>query len=473
MVGQAATCPHCQQPIILGSKPKILLWSLLTAGALITLAGSGLLFWHLGRRTSRNHETAENPTTTKVFEPLQPTPSVKPQLSQEDRDIETLCRQYYDKSNQRDYAALRELFATPCKDSVSPEELRRQYTGGFAYRFIALESVTYSQAGQLKLARAQVRRDVQNAAADFVAVREFKCIREPEGWRLFRDREWMGILIFGAAKEGLSERVHSEIKRFTQNDPFDTWPANETNALRRMFETLNPGLNPVFPWDISFLVETNFIDSLFLKVVFTLRNNAPCDWDNGTLTLMLKPDGKMELEDTQFLPNIASGAEIRRESQFLQRSPTETAHYKLDVSYHLGPDRFFLVANVPITFALRNLAQSLKFEVVKTDFTTATIEGTEGMTAARVYYRVTNITPEPLKSVQLKFVWFSMKGEVISQTTEYVVGYGDLPLNLNQAKSGFADCGISYRYARVPLRVDIYLEDGERRWLLRRGLLVQ
>jgi hypothetical protein len=97
----------------------------------------------------------------------------------------------------------------------------------------------------------------------------------------------------------------------------------------------------------------------------------------------------------------------------------------------------------------------------------------QALNALLFLYRVRNVGREPLKRVQLKFVWSSLSGEVLDQTSEYVVGYGDLPLAAQQIKSGFVRCGIGYTGRRVPVKVDIYLEDDERHWPLITGLVLQ
>jgi hypothetical protein len=111
--------------------------------------------------------------------------------------------------------------------------------------------------------------------------------------------------------------------------------------------------------------------------------------------------------------------------------------------------------------------------VVKKSFDITKSDSGYDMLVARVDYRVRNVGRDPLKQVQLKFVWSSLSGEVLDQTTEYVVGYGDLPLAAQQIKSGFVHCGTGYTARRVPVKVDIYLEDDERHWPLYKALLVQ
>jgi hypothetical protein len=66
-----------------------------------------------------------------------------------------------------------------------------------------------------------------------------------------------------------------------------------------------------------------------------------------------------------------------------------------------------------------------------------------------------------------------MNGEQLDQSTEYVVGYGDVPLGVGQFKTGFVRCGTGYRNARVPVKVDVYLESGDKRSLVYKGLLIQ
>ncbi len=122
---------------------------------------------------------------------------------------------------------------------------------------------------------------------------------------------------------------------------------------------------------------------------------------------------------------------------------------------------------------MQKLTDLVKFEVVKKSFDITKSDSGEDMLVARVDYRVTNVGREPLNRVELKFVWSSSSGEVLDQTTEYAVGYGDLPLASQQKKSSFVHCGKGYTLRRVPVKVDIYLEDGERHWPLYKALLVQ
>jgi hypothetical protein len=66
-----------------------------------------------------------------------------------------------------------------------------------------------------------------------------------------------------------------------------------------------------------------------------------------------------------------------------------------------------------------------------------------------------------------------MTGEQLDQSTEYVIGYGDVPLGVGQFKTGFIRCGKGYSNSRVPVKVDVYLDSGEKRSLIFKGLLIQ
>jgi len=64
IAGQAATCPHCQEPIILGPKPRALLWTTIGVGFVCAVAGSATLFWHMGRGTTSHVLRPIGETTT-------------------------------------------------------------------------------------------------------------------------------------------------------------------------------------------------------------------------------------------------------------------------------------------------------------------------------------------------------------------------------------------------------------------------
>lgn len=133
----------------------------------------------------------------------------------------------------------------------------------------------------------------------------------------------------------------------------------------------------------------------------------------------------------------------------------------------------FLVTNLPIDVKVEKLTEAVNWEVVRMTFDTTKSTSGEEILVARLDYRVKNVGRNPIKRLNLKFVWFSSNGEVWDQTTEYLVGYADLPLAPQQVKIGFVHCGKGYAYRRVPVKVDIYLEDGEQHLPLQKGLIVQ
>jgi hypothetical protein len=66
------------------------------------------------------------------------------------------------------------------------------------------------------------------------------------------------------------------------------------------------------------------------------------------------------------------------------------------------------------------------------------------MLSARINYRVKNISSDPIQSLDVKCVWYSLNGEQLDQSTEYVIGYGDVPFGAGQFKTGFIRCGKGY-----------------------------
>ena len=273
---------------------------------------------------------------------------------------------------------------------------------------------------------------------------------------------------------GFTERLRTNVHLFCASNPFDKWPANETNAFEKIYGTVYEGGKEVFPWNLALTVETNYNDGWMLKVVFSIHNNADHPWENGGLDLDLKQSGKVVLNAFELLPTLGPGSDLRREASFfLKGPPQETTRYDLDVSYTLNRQKCQIASGIPVVLKVQKLTESVKVELVGKSFDTAKNTAGENMLVARLDYRVRNVSKEPLKTVQLKFVWSSSSGELLDQETEYVVGSGDVPLAPQQTKSGFTHCGVGYSYRRVPVKVDVYLEDGERHWPLYKGLLVQ
>jgi hypothetical protein len=439
------------------------------------VAGSAIVFWHMGKGKS-DHALRPTSATTTAFERKESASVGQLAVSEDDKAIEALCRAMYERANEKDFDSMYQMLASPCKAVLTAAELGNAWTsGGGSYRFVGMESITYPDGASGNLARAWVRRVGQSQTATGEGVREFKCVKEPEGWKLFRDVECIEKIVAEVSRAGFSEGVRSNIQNFCSTDLFEKWPANETNSFEMMYANVHPGVKEVFPWNLSFFVATNSVEPYLLKLGFSIRNAADHAWEDPGLSLELKHGGKVVLDQFVLLSSVGAGSEVSREISFFIKDPLqETTRYELDVSYKLaGQDKCFLAVNVPVEFKVQKLTELVKFEVVRKLFDITKSDSGEDMLVARLDYRVTNVGREPLKRVELKFVWSSLTGDVIAQTTEYAVGYGDLPLAPRQTKSSFVQCGKGYILRRVPVKVDIYLEDGEQHWPLQKGLVVQ
>jgi hypothetical protein len=475
IAGQAANCPHCQEAIILGAKPRTLLWVMVGVVFACTVAGSALLFWHIGS-ARKDHALRPTSDTTKVFEGKESASVGQGAVSEDDKAIEALCRAMYARSNERDFDSMYQMIASPCKKVLTAEELGNSFaSAGVSYRFVAMESITYPDVPSGKLARARFRRVVQDATGEAEGVREFKCVKEGQAWKLFEDVAWREEILAEFGRSGFASDVRSNVQSYCANDLFDKWPANETNAFEMMYESDHPGAKEVFPWNLSFRVTTNYADGFLLMLDFSIRNGADHAWENAGISTELKQGGKVVLDSIQLLSRLDAGSEVNREESFFLKAPLQkSTRYDLDAYYTLaGGEKCFLVTNLPVEFKVQQISESVKFELVSRSFDTTKSDDGGNIWVARVDYRVKSIGREPLKEVQLKFVWFSLRGEVVDQTTEYAVGGADLPLASQQAKSGFVHCGKGYAYQRIPVKVDIYLEDGDQHWPLYKGLLVQ
>ena len=475
IAGQAAACPHCQQPMVLGSKSRAMLWTALGVALTCAVLGIAALFWHLGKRTAASDPVNRPPReTTKVFDRKQNAPATEATASEDDKAIAALCRAWYERSNEKDFDSMRQMLAGPCKPVLSAAVLENSFKGGASFRFLGVDSIAYSDSAAGKLAKARIRRAVLSATSESEGVRELKCLKERDGWKLFRDFEWMQELVADFERSGFSDKLGANVRSFCTSAPFEKWPPNETNAFEKIYETVYDHPNEVFPWNLAVTVETNYTESWMLKIGFSVRNNATHLWENGGLDFDLKQGGKVVLTDFALLPNVPAGTDIRKEASFLLKNELrETTHYDLDLLYTLNRQKCRIASNIPLDFKVQKLTEAVKLEIVGRSFATTKNTAQEDMLVARVDYRVRNIGKEPLKTVQFKFVWFSLNGELVDQTTEYAVGFGDLPLAPQQTKSGFTHCGVGSSYRRVPVKVDIYLEDGEKHWPLYKGMQVQ
>ena len=132
-----------------------------------------------------------------------------------------------------------------------------------------------------------------------------------------------------------------------------------------------------------------------------------------------------------------------------------------------------LIRDIPLEFKVLAITNLAKLEVVSTQFDLAASVDFRNMLSARINFRVKNISSEPIQHLDVKCVWYLVNGEQLDQSTEYVVGYGDVPLGVGQFKTGFIRCGKGYESGRVPVKVDVYLESGDKRSLVEKGLLIK
>jgi hypothetical protein len=257
-------------------------------------------------------------------------------------------------------------------------------------------------------------------------------------------------------------------------DPFTAWNKDTTNAFEAIFK-FDQGRDGVFPWDLEFAIVSNTVDGMTLVLNYSIRNKSSTPWPSPLLEFNLKRGGKIVLSGNDLLPNVQSGQELQRSTSFfLAGQPQQTTKYDLDVSCPDGfQNNIQLVQNIPLEFKVHPVSELAKLEIVGTQFDQATSEDFKDMLSARIDYRVKNISSEPIQSLDVKCVWYSLTGEQLDQSTEYVISYGDVPLGMGQFKTGFVRCGKGYSNSRVPVKVDVYLESGEKRSLVVKGLLIQ
>ena len=322
---------------------------------------------------------------------------------------------------------------------------------------------------------ARVRRKVQDHLGSQEGLKDLKFVEETDGWKFFDASDLIKKIVNECIKSGFTDQANTDIQLIRDGNPFIVLDANNTNAFEAIYKS-DQGQAEVFPWDVELLVESNSIDGYALNLNYSVRNKSETTWSAPLLEFNLKLNGKTVLSGNDLLPDISSGGQLERSTSFfLSGEPQETTKYTLDVYYSIGfPQKSVQLAqNVPLEFKVQKTSDIAKLEIVSTQFDQATSEDFHDMLSARINYRVKNISTEPIKSLDIKCVWFSQTGEQFDQSTEYVVGYGDVPLGVGQFKTGFIRCGKGYRNLRVPVKVDVYLESGEKRSLLYKGLSIR
>ena len=478
LAGQEIECPHCRELILLPKFKLSTAWIITVIFAAIIVCLVFALFWQHHTNSAKLKQTelvtngsrVSKDTPTKLGDKGQPG-----EETEEIRAIKNLCRDYYNAINNQDFKALQDVLSESGRKVLSVEDVKGIVVDGRKYEFINLESVRFQDGASGKYAAAKARRTEQNQGMQREGLREFRFIKDPDGWKIIPTREISDGIVSQFFKSGFSDQVKEKIRLLRDGDPLDSWDKNDTNALAAVFK-LSQGESPVFPWDVEFRVENNSIEGLILALNYSVRNNSSSTWNSPLLEFTLKRDGKVVLSGNDLLADISSGRQlVRNTSLFLPTEPQETTKFDLDVDYSIGFPRksIRLAHDVPIELKVKRASELAKLEIISTQFDLATSEDFQNMLSARINYRVKNISTEAIKSLDIKCVWFSQAGEQLDQSTEYAVGYGDVPLSVGQFKTGFIRCGKGYRDIRVPVKVDVYLESGEKRSLVYKGLLIK
>ena len=476
LAGQEIACPHCGESILLPKLKSKTTWVVAGVFAFIIVCFALALVFELGKKrgATRSTESTNLPAKVQQDESAQKI-SGQPENSEDDEAIKVLCKQFYDGLNSQDANALYNLIAASCQKALSVEDMKKLFDGGAKYEFESVDSVKYQSSALGMAAMAKVKRSMQDSRSGTQeGWRNLKFIKESNGWRLFRDEDVMDKMVAGF-KGAFSDEIKADIQLLRDGDPFDVWDKNNTNVFEAVFKT-NQKQAGIFPWDFEFNVESNKIDGYTLALNYSVRNNSSDTWVSPLLEFDLKLNSKVVLSGNDLLPDISAGRKIFRDTSFfLAGEPQQTTKYTLDVYCPIGfPQKSILIAqNVPLEFKVQQTSELAKLEIVSTQFDTATSEDFRDMLSARINYRVKNISAEAIKSLDIKCVWYSQTGEQLDQSTEYIVGYGDVPLGVGQFKTGFIRCGKGYTNARVPVKVDIYLESGEKRSLVVKGLLIK
>jgi hypothetical protein len=480
MAGQVAACPHCGESILLPKSKLPMAWLVAgICGFIIICLASALVWEHLPKKAAKNNRPVENQIANPAVSQSQPVARSQGETVEDSEDVQAmknLCKDFYNAVNNHDAKALQDSMSASCRSALTTEDVKDLMDDNHKYEFIGLESVRFQNGALGKCGVANARRAIQGSGNIEEGRREFKFIKESEGWKLFRDQEIMDAIVRRFIKSGFTDQVKSNIKLLRDGDPFGAWDKNDTNALAVVFKLskLSSWGKPIFPWDIQFTITSNKVDKYSIGLDFTVQNKSSQVWESTYLQFQLKRNGKVVSSGNASLQNVRSGQEIQSDTSFfLTDGLQDTSKFSLDVFYSLAGKDCPLVQDLPVEFKVRKLTELVKFEVVKKSFDITKSDSGDDMLVARVDYRVRNVGRDPLKQVQLKFVWSSLSGEIKDQTTEYVVGYGDLPLAPQQIKSGFVQCGKGYIGRRVPVKVDIYLEDDERHWPLITGLILQ
>jgi hypothetical protein len=277
LAGQEIACPHCSESILLPKSKFSTAWIIAVVFAFITVCLASILVLELQKKREtppiRSPEIVSSPTKISQDEP---TKQMNGQLenSEDGEAIKNLCREFYNGLNNQDANALYNLLATSCQKALSIEDMKKLSDGNAKYEFIGLDLVKYQSSPLGMSAMAKVKRSVQDShSGTQEGWRNLKFLKEPKGWRLFRDEDLMDKIVRQFTTTGFSDEVNANIQLLRDGDPFDVWDKNNTNAFKTVFK-LSQREAGVFPWDVEFLVESNNVDGYTLNLNYRVRNKS-------------------------------------------------------------------------------------------------------------------------------------------------------------------------------------------------------
>ena len=179
MAGQAASCPHCGESILL-PQPKIpTAWIVTGVFALITICLTGALVWErLPKKPAKPGQAAGSPAAAPAgsqIEAVVRRQSETVEASEDVQAMKNLCRDFYNAVNNHDTGTLQELMAKSCRTVLTPGDLKELFEDRAKYEFNGLESPRFQDGALGSCAVARARRIVQTSAAGV-----------QEGWREFK-----------------------------------------------------------------------------------------------------------------------------------------------------------------------------------------------------------------------------------------------------------------------------------------------
>ena len=473
MAGELGSCPHCGESILL-PRPRFLRpWAVSGTIALIAICLSAAFVWrHFS--SSKQLPQASTVQALQLRESTNPTEAASA-ADPEFLNLKNVATDFYNALNHQDAEAMLATMSESCRAALKAEDLKALFAGGAAFNFKALQSVKHQVTVLGEYASGSAKESVQRANGVSVdSWREFTFVKAPGGWKIFPRNEVEQAIVSGFLKSGFTDDVKTKIMLLRENDPLSSWDNNDTNALERVFPVIR-GQAPVFPWDVGFVVKSSEMDGNLLFLNYAIFNISSKPWTSPLLEFDFKQDGQVVCSGNDLLPDIPpDGQCVKKTTLFLPYRLQGSTSYCLDVYSRSGPaqEAIKFTSNLPLDVKMEKAFELAKFETVGTQFDLVAGMGSSNLLCARINYRLRNISNEPIRILLVKCVWFLQNGEQLDQSTQSVVRNGDLPLEPGEYMTGFIRCGKGYNHARVPVKVDVYLEAGEQPSLVVKGMQI-